>query len=58
MANETMTKFDLEERLIDFAVRCITLAEAMPKTFAGKHLGGQLTRSSSSPAELRRSTSG
>jgi four helix bundle protein len=44
------TKFDLEERLIDFAVRAITIAEQLPNTYAGKHLGGQLTRSGTSPA--------
>lgn len=43
-------KFDLEERLIDFAARCIKVAEVLPQTFAGQHLSGQLTRSSTSPA--------
>ncbi len=43
-------KFDLEERLIDFAVAIIKVAEALPKTYAGNHLAGQLTRSGSSPA--------
>jgi four helix bundle protein len=41
---------DLEERLIEFAVRIIRLCEAMPKTVAGKHLSGQLVRSGTSPA--------
>lgn len=41
---------DIEERLIDFAVRIIRLCEAMPKTVAGKHLSGQLVRSGTSPA--------
>ncbi len=50
MTNSTTTKFDLEERLIDFAVRCITVAEALPQTFAAKHIGGQVTRSGTSPA--------
>ena len=40
-------KFDLEERLIDFAVAAIKI---LPKTYAGSHLAGQLTRSGSSPA--------
>src|SRR5215204_2804888 len=43
-------KFDLEERLIDFASCIIDISEAMPKTFAGNHLGGQLLRSGTSPA--------
>lgn len=41
---------DIEERLIDFAVRIVKLCEAMPKTYAGKHLGNQLVRSGTSPA--------
>ncbi|MBW0176823.1 four helix bundle protein [Sediminibacterium sp.] len=47
---ETRYKFDLEDRLIQFAVCCIQTAEKLPRTFAGNHLGGQLTRSGSAPA--------
>jgi four helix bundle protein len=43
-------KFDLEERLIDFAARCIKVAESLPNTWAGQHLSDQLTRSGTSPA--------
>ena len=43
-------KFDLEERLIDFAAGIIDISEALPKTFAGNHLGSQLLRSGTSPA--------
>ncbi len=43
-------KFDLEERLIDFASVIIDTSEALPKTRAGDHLGGQLLRSGTSPA--------
>ena len=43
-------KFDLEERLINFAVRIIRTAESLPKTVAGKHIGGQIIRSGTSPA--------
>ncbi len=43
-------KFDLEERLIDFAVRCIKVARSLPNTQAGQHLSGQLTHSEISPA--------
>jgi four helix bundle protein len=42
--------FDLEDRLIDFAVRIIQLTESIPKTKAGKHITGQLIRSGTSPA--------
>ena len=43
-------KFDLEERLIDFAAVIIDISEALPNTIAGNHLGGQLLRSGTSPA--------
>jgi four helix bundle protein len=43
-------KFDLEERLIDYAVRIIKIVESLPNTPVGKHLGGQLSRSGTSPA--------
>ena len=49
MSNEK-NAFDLEERLIDFAVRIIKLAESLPKTKIGKHVEGQLLRSGTSPA--------
>jgi four helix bundle protein len=43
-------KYDIEERLIDFAVRIIRTAESLPKTKAGNHIPGQLTRCGTSPA--------
>jgi four helix bundle protein len=42
--------FDLEGRLIDFAVRIIHMAESMPKTRIGGHIFGQLIRCGTSPA--------
>jgi hypothetical protein len=42
-------KFDLEERLIDFAVRIIRTAESLPKTKVGNHIAGQLIRCGTSP---------
>jgi four helix bundle protein len=41
---------EIEERLIDFAVRIIKVADALPRTPAGKHIAGQLLRSGTSPA--------
>ena len=41
---------DLEERLNDFAVRVIKVADRLPKTPAGKHIAGQILRSGTSPA--------
>ena len=43
-------KYDIEERLIDFAVRIINVVEAFPNTRAGNHIAGQLVRCGTSPA--------
>ena len=48
MSNEEKT-FDLEDRLIDFAVRIIHVAESLPKTKVGNHITGQLIRCGTSP---------
>jgi four helix bundle protein len=45
-----MNKFELEERLIWFAVRIIELSNHLPDTKAGNHLSGQIVRSGTSPA--------
>ncbi|NLL13815.1 MAG: four helix bundle protein [Fibrobacter sp.] len=42
--------YDIEDRLIDFAVRIIKLAESLPKTLTGKHVSSQILRSGTSPA--------
>ena len=44
------SEFDLEDRLIDFAVRIIRTSESLPKSKVGKHIAGQLIRSGTSPA--------
>ncbi|MFZ0543976.1 MAG: four helix bundle protein [Candidatus Promineifilaceae bacterium] len=41
---------DIEERLIDFAVRIIKVCDALDGNPAGKHIRGQLLRSGTSPA--------
>ena len=41
---------EIEDRLIDFAVRIIRASESLPKTKIGQHIGGQLIRSGTSPA--------
>ena len=41
--------YDLEERLLEFAVEIIQLTEALPNTRAGNHVAGQLLRSGTSP---------
>lgn len=50
MNKKPSIKYDLEERLIEFAVRIIDTAEALPKTMASKNLGSQIVRSGTSPA--------
>jgi four helix bundle protein len=40
----------IEDRLIDFAVRIIKLAAALPKSPAGRHISGQILRCGTSPA--------
>lgn len=42
--------YDLEDRLIDFAIRITEVVEALPNTKLGNHIGGQLTRCGTSPA--------
>jgi four helix bundle protein len=48
-----MTKereYNLQDRLVDYAVRIIKLSEALPETKAGKHVSTQILRSGTSPA--------
>ncbi|MEE9133153.1 MAG: four helix bundle protein, partial [Gemmatimonadota bacterium] len=42
--------YDLEERLIAFAVLTCRIADALPKTSVGKHVAGHLIRCGTSPA--------
>src|SRR5882672_744579 len=42
-------KYDLEERLLCFAVAIIDLSEKLPNSRAGNHVAGQLLRSGTSP---------
>ena len=44
------TEYDLEGRLIRFAVRIIRVAEALPDTKVGKHIRGQVLRCGTSAA--------
>jgi four helix bundle protein len=45
-----MTKEELNERLIQFAVDVIKVAQSLPKSFAGNHLANQLIRSGTAPS--------
>jgi len=42
-------KFDLEDRLLDYAADIIRLVEQIPLTRAGNHIANQLIRSGTSP---------
>jgi four helix bundle protein len=51
MMNENKSKkFDLEDRLIDFAVLIIEISENLNNTRAGNHISSQIIRSGTSPA--------
>ena len=45
-----MTETELKGRTKEFALRVLKLAEALPRTNAGRVLGGQVTRSATSVA--------
>ena len=45
-----MTSIELKERTLDFAVRVLKVVDAPPKTTAGKTIGNQIARSSTSVA--------
>ncbi len=47
---DTPRKYDLEERLLEFAIRIIGTVEKLPDNKVCNHLGGQLLRSGTSPA--------
>ena len=42
-------KYDLEDRLLDYAAEVIRFTEGMMKTDAGRHVAGQLLRSGTAP---------
>jgi len=46
-----MARTNLDERLINFAVEVLKIAEKMDKSYAGSHLSSQLIRSSTSAAQ-------
>ena len=41
---------DIEDRLIAFAVRIVTLCDNLPSSRTGNHFAGQLLRSGTAPA--------
>ena len=49
MTSGEQPRFDLEERLLEYAARIIRLTDALPKTRAGAHVADQLLGSGTSP---------
>jgi len=47
--SEEETKYDLEERLMQFAVRVVRVAESLPHSRTGNHVASQLLRAGTSP---------
>lgn len=43
-------KFDLEDRLVDFACMCLNVCDLLPATKAGQNLEYQLSKSGTAPA--------
>ena len=48
-ASASKIRYDLEERLLNYAVRIIRLVDALPATRAGRHVADQLLRCGTSP---------
>ena len=46
---ESDPKFDLEDRLLEYAARIIRLADSLENTRAGTHIANQILRSGTSP---------
>jgi len=47
--NSNGKKYDLEERMLEFASAIIDLSEKLPNSRAGNHIAGQILRSGTSP---------
>ena len=50
--NSTQKAQQLEDRLIDFAVRIIKVADSLSSSYGGQHFSKQIIRSGSAPALL------
>lgn len=44
------SKFDLEDRLVDFACMCLEVCDLLPSTKAGQNLEYQMSKSGTAPA--------
>ena len=50
MNDKNTRKYDLEDRLRDFAVEIINISQALPNSNVGRHIKNQLSRCGNSPA--------
>jgi four helix bundle protein len=50
MKESGQKNYDLQERLIEFAVRVLNVVESLPTSRVGNHVANQLVRSGTSPA--------
>lgn len=48
-ARQTAKRYDLAERLLEYAAMVVRLAESLPKTRAGNHVSDHLLRAGTSP---------
>ncbi len=48
--NDRRSKYDIEDRLVGFAVMVMDTVDGLPKSRAGRHVGEQLIRCGTSPA--------
>jgi four helix bundle protein len=48
-ASSKKSRYDLEDRLLEYAARVIRVADALPATRAGRHVADQLLRCGTSP---------
>ncbi len=50
MDENRQRQFDLQDRLIDFAISVLSVVDSLPGTKTGNHVAGQLVRSGTAPA--------
>ncbi|MBX3741095.1 MAG: four helix bundle protein [Akkermansiaceae bacterium] len=49
MEDDPKASYDLEDRLLDYGARIITLTRSLGPDFAARHIGNQLLRSGTAP---------
>ena len=50
MSSDNGRKFDIEDRLLNFAAAVVDIVESLPSARTGNHVAGQLIRCGTSPA--------